>query len=108
MFSSVIYAAEVGTAAKPGVTGGSLTTTIAVLAVWGAVFYFFLIRPQGKRRKQHQSMMGDIKVGDEIITSSGIKGEVMGTTDEFFEVKVDKGVKLTIKKNAIASIYKSK
>lgn len=107
MFTSLIYAAEVGEATKAG--GASSIMSIApMIVIWGAIFYFVLIRPQGKRKKEHQTMMNEIKVGDEIITSSGIKGEVVSKNDEFYEIRVDKGVKLTIKTSAISSIYKSK
>ena len=75
------------------------------LAVWGAVFYFLLIRPNKKKQKQHQEMMTDLKEGTPVITSGGIKGDVATVTDEFVIIRVDKGVKLTVKKSSISSVY---
>ena len=40
------------------------------------IFYFFLIRPQQKRAKQHKAMVAALKRGDEVITSGGIVGKV--------------------------------
>ena len=40
------------------------------------IFYFFLIRPQQKKVKEHRSMVQNLKRGDEIITSGGIIGKV--------------------------------
>lgn len=94
----VVYAA--------GATGKSSSMGIIfTLAIWGAVFYFLLIRPNKKRQKQHKEMMENLKEGVAIITSGGIKGEVSVVTDEFVIIRVDKGVKLTVKKSSITSIY---
>ena len=40
------------------------------------IFYFFLIRPQQKKIKEHKLMVGTLKRGDEVITSGGIIGKV--------------------------------
>ena len=40
------------------------------------IFYFFLIRPQQKRAKEHKLMVASLKRGDEVITSGGIVGKV--------------------------------
>ncbi len=105
--SFVVYAGEetAKTVAQPG--GLSIPQIVISLVIWGAVLYFFLIKPQKKRTQQFKDMMSSVKVGDEIITKGGIKGEIVSQTEEFYEVRIDKGVKLTLKKDAIASIYKS-
>lgn len=94
----VLYAAE-------GATKSNYTGMIATLAVWGAVFYFLLIRPNKKKQKAHSEMMANLKEGTTVITSGGIKGDVATVTDEFIIIRVDKGVKLTLKKSSIASVY---
>lgn len=94
----VVYAAE--SAGKANYTG-----MIFTLAIWGAVFYFLLIRPNKKKQKQHQEMISNLKEGVPVITAGGIKGDVASVTDEFVIIRVDKGVKLTVKKSSISSIY---
>ncbi len=96
--SFVLYAAE-------GATKANYTGMIATLAIWGAVFYFLLIRPNKKKQKAHQEMMTNLKEGTTVITTGGIKGDVATVTDEFVIIRVDKGVKLTLKKGSIASVY---
>jgi len=42
-----------------------------------AIFYFLVIRPQGKQRKEHESKVMSIKKGDQVVTAGGIVGEVV-------------------------------
>jgi preprotein translocase subunit YajC len=71
-----------------------------------AIFYFFIIRPQSKRHKQHQSFLDSLKRGDEVITSGGIYGTVEGITDRFVTLEVADEVKIRILKNQIAGLAK--
>jgi preprotein translocase subunit YajC len=54
-----------------------LVTTILMYAAIGGIFYFILLRPQQKQRKEHDTMLRSLKKGDEIVTSGGLVGEVM-------------------------------
>ena len=58
--------------------GGSslLPFLIQVVAIF-AIFYFLLIRPQQKQRRQHEEALRNIKRGDEIVTTGGIVGEIV-------------------------------
>ncbi|ADL51822.1 preprotein translocase subunit YajC [Clostridium cellulovorans] len=55
----------------------SYIPTIAYFAFMIAIFYFLLIRPEKKRKKQFQDLMGNLKVNDEIVTKGGIVGKVI-------------------------------
>ena len=71
------------------------------------IFYFFLIRPQQKRVKEHKSMVEALKRGDEIITSGGI----IGTIDKVMEddriiVDIGDNVKVQIIRSTITSLLK--
>src|SRR5690606_28133892 len=48
-----------------------------------AVFYFLIIRPQSKQRKEHAKLLTQLKRGDQVITSSGIYGVIDGLTEKF-------------------------
>jgi preprotein translocase subunit YajC len=74
------------------------------LVGYGIIIYLFLIMPNKKKKKKHKEMVDSLKQGKEIITTGGIKGEVISTTEEFVIVKVDKGVKLTLIKSAIGKV----
>ena len=63
-------------------TAGTGMSTILMFVVLIAVFYFFLIRPENKRKKQAQAMRDSLKVGDTITTIGGVIGEIVSIKDE--------------------------
>ena len=61
------------------------------------IFYFFLIRPQQRKAKDHKKMVEDLKRGDKIITRGGIIGTVERIIDnEKIEVEISDNVKVEI------------
>ena len=61
------------------------------------IFYFFLIRPQQKKVKEHKAMVEALKRGDKIITSGGIVGEVERIIDnEKVEISISENVKVEV------------
>ena len=71
------------------------------------IFYFFLIRPQQKRVKDHKTMVESLKRGDEIITSGGIIGTIDRVMeDDRIEVNIGDNVKVQIIKSTITSLLK--
>ena len=71
------------------------------------IFYFFLIRPQQKRVKDHKTMVESLKRGDEIITSGGIIGIIERVMeDDRIEVDIGENVKVQIIKSTITSLLK--
>ena len=72
------------------------------------IFYFFLIRPQQKRVKDHKAMVESLKRGDEVITSGGIIGIVDRVMeDDRIEVIIGEGTKVQIR-STITSLLKKK
>jgi preprotein translocase subunit YajC len=59
----------------PGASGG-MTILVGQIALIVAIFYFFIIRPQGQARKRHAELLAGLKKGDDILTSGGIVGRV--------------------------------
>ena len=71
------------------------------------IFYFFLIRPQLKRVKDHKAMVASLKRGDEIITSGGIIGTIDRVMeDDRIEVVIGDNVKVQIIRSTITSLLK--
>ena len=71
------------------------------------IFYFFLIRPQQKRVKDHKVMVESLKRGDEVITSGGIIGTVDRVMeDDRIEVIISDNVKVQILRSTITSQLK--
>ena len=56
-------------------SGSGFTQFIPLILIF-VIFYFFLIRPQQKRTKDHKAMVAALKRGDEVVTSGGIVGKV--------------------------------
>jgi len=53
-----------------------LVVTILMYAAIGAIFYFVLLRPQQRQRKEHDAMLRSLRRGDEIVTAGGVVGDV--------------------------------
>ncbi len=71
------------------------------------IFYFFLIRPQQKRVKDHKTMVELLKRGDQIITSGGIIGTVERVMeDDRIEVSIVLNTKVQIIRSTITSLLK--
>tara|TARA_Y100001935_G_scaffold215618_1_gene187115 strand:+ start:18 stop:302 length:285 start_codon:yes stop_codon:yes gene_type:complete len=71
------------------------------------IFYFFLIRPQQKRVKDHKNMVESLKRGDEVITSGGIIGTVDRVLeDDRIEVLINSEIKVQVIKSTITSLLK--
>lgn len=73
------------------------------------IFYFFLIRPQQKRVKDHKVMVESLKRGDEVITSGGIIGVVERVMeDDRIEVTISENTKVQVIRSTITSLLKKK
>ncbi len=66
-----------------------------------AVFYFFMIRPQQKRAKEHQSLLGSLGKGDKVITSSGIHGSVVEVDDKTIVIQIAENTKVKFDKSVV-------
>ena len=64
------------------------------------IFYFFLIRPQQKKAKDHKSMVENLKRGDKVIASGGIVGTVIKILDnDKVEIEISENVNVVIIKS---------
>lgn len=75
-----------------------------MLIVFFAVFYFFVIRPQSKRAKEHRAMLGALAKGDEVVTAGGIVGRVDAIGDAFITVEVADNTRIRVQKHAITAV----
>ncbi len=80
--------------------GGTLIMFVALLAV----FYFFMIRPENKKKKEAEAMRAAIKTGDKITTIGGIMGTVVHVKDEslIIETSADR-VRMELKKWSVST-----
>ena len=81
---------------------GSLTSMLLPLAMFAAIFYFMIIRPQKKKQKAHDDMLASISRGDTVITAGGFFGVVRDVLDDSYLIELDEGVKVRILKSSIS------
>jgi preprotein translocase subunit YajC len=67
--------------------GGGLGGTIIMLLAMVAIFYFMIIRPENKRKKEAEQLRSGVKVGDKITTIGGIVGTVVNVKEDKFVVE---------------------
>lgn len=92
-----------GGAAPPSPTSG-LMSMMPLLVAFMFIMYFLTIRPQQKKEKERQAMLNSIAKGDEVVTTGGICGKVVGLTESDVVLRVDDDVKIKFLRSAIAHV----
>jgi preprotein translocase subunit YajC len=72
------------------------------LAMFAAIFYFLIIRPQKKKQKAHEEMLASISRGSTVITAGGFYGVVREILDDSYIIELGEGVKARILKSSIS------
>lgn len=87
-------------------SGGLLSNPLMLLVGMGFIFYFVMIRPQGKEKKRRQSMLNLLKKNDRVVTIGGIVGVVTTVRDDEVTLKVDESsnTKITFSRSAIQRV----
>ena len=93
-------------AQAPGGGAGSVVTQLVFFAAIFAIFYFLLIRPQQKQKREREDMLRAVKRGDRVVTSSGLHGTVASLDDQnqTVTVRVTEQVRLVFDRSAIGRI----
>jgi preprotein translocase subunit YajC len=104
--ASLLPATAFAQAVEPGANplGTSQYASMLPLLAIFAVFYFLLIRPQQKLRREHQNMIAELKKGDEVVTGGGIFGRVTKVEDNAVTVEIAKGVDVKVVKGTITTV----
>mgnify|MGYP005667639323 CR=1 FL=1 len=98
LFIQAAYAE--GAAQAPGAPGAAAFDWLLIVGMV-VLFYFFLIRPQNKRAKEHRELIGALAKGDEVITSGGILGKVAKVTDEYVVIEIANGLEIKLQKASV-------
>ena len=93
--------------AAAGGAGGLLMQIVPIVLIF-VVFWFFLIRPQQKRPKEHMKMCSELAKGDEILTLGGIAGRIADLNDQYIVIEIsrvdDKPVTITMQRGAVQTV----
>ena len=85
--------------------GGSSLLGLAPLIFIFAIFYFLLIMPQQRKQKKWQAMLGELKNGDKIVTSGGLRGTIISLKEDAVTLRVPPdNVKLEISRASVVSV----
>jgi len=104
---NLAHAADVAFAAAspPGGGGsGAVVTQLLFFAAIFAIFWFLLIRPQQKQKRERETMLGALKRGDRVVTTGGLYGTVTGLDEVKVVLRVADQVKLEFDRSAIGRI----
>ncbi len=99
----MFFASAAHAQSSPAAGGDPMMSFAFMIGIF-ALFYFIAIRPQRKRQKEHQDMLGKLAVRDEVATSSGILGRIIAIEDDFVVLKVADGVEIKIQKWAVQNV----
>ena len=87
--------------------GGGSQGVMMQLLFFGAIFaifYFLLIRPQQKQKREREATLAAVKKGDRVVTTSGVHGTVVGLNEQTMTLKVADQVKLDFDRTALGRI----
>ena len=96
----IAYASANGTA-----TTGGMGSTVLMIVLMIAIFYFLMIRPENKRKKQAEEMRNSLKKGDWLTTIGGVYGRVVAITDRTVVIETSEDrVRVEFLKSAIGQV----
>ena len=96
----IAYATANGTA-----TTGGMGSTVLMIVLMIAIFYFLMIRPENKRKKQAEEMRSSLKKGDWLTTIGGVYGRVVAITDRTVVIETSEDrVRVEFLKSAIGQV----
>ncbi|MBM3579685.1 MAG: preprotein translocase subunit YajC [Alphaproteobacteria bacterium] len=104
MFISPAFAQAAAEAAPQEFSFASFVPLIAIFAI----FYLLIIRPQSKKMKEHQEMVNNLKIGNNVVTSGGIVGVVKDvlTKENQIEIEIAEGVRIKLLKQYVSELVK--
>ena len=105
MFESPAFAqATNGTAAGGGMTVAAMINFAFPFVLIFVIFYMLVMRPQQKRLKQHQDMLGAVKPRDTAVTTGGLIGKVTKVDDNEVELEISQGVRVRVIKSMLSDV----
>lgn len=87
-----------------GAAPGGQLAPLLMMVLFIVIFYFLLIRPQQKKAKEHQAMLGKLASGDEVVTAGGIVGKVIEVDQGFVSLEIAAGVRIKVQKFQVSSL----
>lgn len=103
MFISPAWADAATTTAAAAPASSPWVSLIPLLIIF-VLFYMLIIRPQSKRIKEHQELVGGLKTGDKVVTGGGIFATVVKVNDNEVTLEIAPGVNVKAQKHTISTL----
>ena len=84
----------------PAPAPGFDMTMLMIIGMF-VLMYFFMIRPQQKRAKEHRSMLDALQKGDEVVTAGGVAGRVTKLGEQYLTIEVAPETEIVVQKSAV-------
>lgn len=91
-------------AAPAAAQGPSMMANILMIAVFVAIFYFLIWRPQAKRAKEHRSLVESLGVGSEVVFAGGLMGRITKIEGDFAVVELSRGNEVKVQRASVISV----
>ena len=82
----------------------SMVANLLMIAVFIAIFYFLIWRPQSKRAKEHRALIDSLGVGSEVVFAGGLMGKITKLEGDFAVVELNRGVEVKIQRASVVSV----
>lgn len=102
--SFLIATAHAEPAAATASATGSPIATLLWFVIPFAFMYFFLIRPQNKRAKEHRQMIDSIAAGNEVVFANGLMGRISRIEGDYAVIELGKGMEVKVLRASITAI----
>lgn len=105
MYISALFVPVLAVATQPtGGGGASALYPMGTMILLLAIMYFLILRPQQVKAKEHREMVSRIKVGDKVVTTAGIYGEVAGVAETNVMLRIAPGVEIKLVSSAVSTV----
>ena len=84
----------------PAAAPGFDMTMLMIIGMF-VLMYFFMIRPQSKRAKEHKAMLDALQKGDEVLTAGGIAGRVVKLGEQYVTVEIAPETEIVVQRSAV-------
>ena len=82
----------------------SMMANLLMIAVFIAIFYFLIWRPQSKRAKEHRALVDSLGVGSEVVFAGGLMGKITKIEGDFAVVELSRGVEVKVLRASVISV----
>lgn len=100
-FEGIAWAQQAG---NPQMGAEVMFTTVIPLGLLFGVFYFFIIRPQLKKAKEHSQLLASLKRNDEVVTTGGLIGRITEVGEKVVTAEIAPNIRVRIERQQIAAL----